>query len=172
MAMLRLYKAIRPAPGYTMDEAPNSHPRTAELFATERNNGRILDDMKIVIGGSGIFEANFKMEKLIADETIGSWSVNIQRWPRDITIRDGLLSSLWADLSAIVSARDASILDSNGAGIPAAEFLRLLDEAEDGDAQAALRWAVTLNERGRLAAQLQGLPASAPALNGKPSYKR
>ncbi len=50
--------------------------------------------------------------------------------------------------------------------------MRLLDEAEDGDAQAALRWAVTLNERGRLAAQLQGLPASAAALNGKPSYKR
>jgi hypothetical protein len=79
---------------------------------------------------------------------------------------------LWADLSTIVSARDASILDGNGAGIPAAEFLRLLDEAEEADAQAALRWAVVLNERGRLAAQLHGLPASAAALNGKPSYKR
>jgi hypothetical protein len=172
MAMLRLYKAIRPAPGYAVDEAPNSHPRTAELFATVRNNGRILDDMKVVIGGTGIFEANFKIEKLITEDTIGSWSVNIQRWARDITIRDGLLSSLWADLSTIVSAGDASILDSNGAGIPAAEFLRLLDDAEEGDAQAALRWAVVLNERGRLAAQLQGLPASAAALNGKPSYKR
>ncbi len=74
--------------------------------------------------------------------------------------------------STDMAARDATIHDNNGAGIPAAEFLRLLDEAEDGDAQAALRWAVTLNERGRLAAQLQGLPASAAALNGKPSYKR
>jgi hypothetical protein len=58
--MLRLYKAIRPAAGYSVDEAPNSHPRTAELFATVRNNGRVLDDVKIVIGGTGIFEANFK----------------------------------------------------------------------------------------------------------------
>ena len=171
-AMLRLYKAIRPAAGYSVDEAPNSHPRTAELFATVRNNGRVLDDAKIVIGGTGIFEANFKIKKIITDDVIGSWSVNIQRWARDIVIRDGLLSSLWTDLSTIVSARDATIHDNNGAGIPAAEFLRLLDEAEDGDAQAALRWAVTLNERGRLAAQLQGLPASAAALDGKPSYKR
>ncbi len=170
--MLRLYKAIRPAAGYSVDEASNSHPRTAELFATVRNNGRVLDDVKIVIGGTGMFEANFKIKKLITDDVIGSWSVNIQRWARDIVIRDGLLSSLWTDLSTIVSARDATINDNNGAGIPAAEFLRLLDEAEDGDAQAALRWAVTLNERGRLAAQLQGLPASAAALNGKPSYKR
>ena len=79
MAMLQLYKAIRPAPGYSVDEAPNSHPRIAELSATVRNNGRILDDMKIVIGGTGILEANFKIEKLITDDTIGSWSVNIQR---------------------------------------------------------------------------------------------
>jgi hypothetical protein len=116
------------------------------------------------LSSEGIFEANFKIKILITDDVIGSWSVDIQRWARDIVI------SLWADLSTIVSARDATIHDSTGAGIPAAEFLRLLDEAEDD--QAALRWAVTLNERGRLAAQLQGLPASAAALNGKPSYKR
>jgi hypothetical protein len=170
--MLRLFKAIRPAPGYAVDEAPNSHPRTAEVFATVRNNGRILDDMKVVIGGTGIFEANFKVRRLITDDVIGSWTVNIQRWARDIIIRDGLLSSSWTDLATIVSARDATIHDNNGAGIPAAEFLRLLDAAEKGDARAALRWAVTLSERGRLAAQLQGLPASAAALNGKPSYQR
>jgi hypothetical protein len=142
MAMLQLYKAIRPASGYAVDETPTSHPPTAKVFATVRNNGRLLDDMKIVIGGTGIFEANFKVKKLITDDVIESWSVNIQRWARDIVIRDGLLSSLWADLSTIMSARDATIHDSHRAGIPAAEFLRLLDEAEDGDAQAALRWAV------------------------------
>jgi hypothetical protein len=142
MAMLQLYKAIRPASGYAVDETPTSHPPTAKVFATVRNNGRLLDDMKIVIGGTGIFAANFKVKKLITDDVIESWSVNIQRWASDIVIRDGLLSSLWADLSTIMSARDATIHDSHRAGIPAAEFLRLLDEAEDGDAQAALRWAV------------------------------
>jgi hypothetical protein len=128
MAMLQLYKAIRPASGYAVDETPTSHPPTAKVFATVRNNGRLLDDMKIVIGGTGIFEANFKVKKLITDDVIESWSVNIQRWASDIVIRDGLLSSLWADLSTIMSARDATIHDSHRAGIPAAEFLRLLDE--------------------------------------------
>jgi hypothetical protein len=66
----------------------------------------------------------------------------IQRWARDIVIRDGLLSSVWADLSTIMSARDATIHDSHGACIPTAEFLRLPNDAEDGDTQAALRWAV------------------------------
>ncbi len=80
MVMLQLYKAIRPASGYAVDEAPNSHSRTAKVFATKRNNRRILDDMKIVIGGTGIFEANFKVKKLITDDVIESWSVNIQRW--------------------------------------------------------------------------------------------
>jgi hypothetical protein len=77
MAMLQLYKAIRPVSGYAVDEAPNSHPRTTKVFATVRNNRRILDDMKIVIGGTGIFEANFKVKKLITDDVIESWSVNI-----------------------------------------------------------------------------------------------
>ncbi len=72
MAMLQLYKAIRPASVYAVDEAPTSHPRTAKVFATVRNNGRILDDMKIVIGGTGIFEANFKVKKFITDDVIES----------------------------------------------------------------------------------------------------
>ncbi len=38
--------------------------------------------------------------------------------------------------------------------------------------RCSIRWAVVLNDRGRLAAQLQGMPATAATLNGKPSLKR
>jgi hypothetical protein len=43
-----------------------------------------------------------------------------------------------------------------------------MEVAED----AAVRWAVVLDDGGWLAVQLQGLPASAAMLNGKPSLKR
>ncbi len=61
----------------------------------------------------------------------------------------------------LVSARDASVLDSEGAGIPASEFLKLIEQAEEGSASAAARWAVVLGDNERLCLQLQGLPAAA-----------
>jgi hypothetical protein len=75
-------------------------------------------------------------------------------------------------VSTLISTREADVIDENGAGIGHAEFLRLIGDPEDGAEQAALRWAVALNDRGRLVVQIQGLPASAAALNGKPSLRR
>ncbi len=71
----------------------------------------------------------------------------------------------------MVSCRDACILDKEGGGLTANDFLKAcsdMEEAEDN----AVRWAIVLNDGGCLAIQLQGLPASATMLNGKPSLKR
>jgi hypothetical protein len=53
--MLWFFKDIRPATGYNVDEAPNTAPITVELFAQVRNNGRILDGSRNVLGGSSEF---------------------------------------------------------------------------------------------------------------------
>ncbi len=102
-----LYKAIRPSSGFTVDEAPTSSAHTAELFAQVRDNGRLLDDTRIVLGGNEVFDATFKLGLLVDNDDISNWSIRIQQWPRDLRLRKGLLSSLWTDLSAVVSARDA-----------------------------------------------------------------
>ncbi len=96
--------------------------------------------------------------------SIGEWIIGIQKWPRDVELRKGLLSSLCVDIPALVSGSDAQVLDNQGAGIPAAEFLRRFNEA-----LASVRWAVVLNDRGKLATQLQALPSSVAVLNGKPN---
>jgi hypothetical protein len=71
---------------------------------------------------------------VVNDASIGDWSIRIQKWPRDVELRKGLLSSLWIDIPALVSGRDAQVIDDQGAGIPAAEFLRRFGEALDGKA--------------------------------------
>jgi hypothetical protein len=96
----------------------------------------------------------------------------MQRWPRDLDLRKGLLSSHWKDIATIVSCRDASVFDAEGAGIPAEEILRTLEDQDNGQGAAAVRWAVRLSDNEKLAIQLHGLPAAAAVLNGKPSYKR
>jgi hypothetical protein len=163
-----LYKAIRPSSGFTVDEAPTSSAHTAELFAQVRDNGRLLDDTRIVLGGNEVFDATFKLGLLVDDDDISNWSIRIQQWPRDLRLRKGLLSSLWTDLSAVVP----EVTDAEGAGVTAATFLRSFVAAEEESAAAAIRWAVVLNDRGRLAAQLQGMPATAATLNRRPALKR
>jgi hypothetical protein len=170
--MLRLYKAIRPASGYHTDQPPNTSKHTAELFAEARDNGRILDNTRCVLGGTDILEAEISLAKMFEDPVLRSYKMHIQRWPRDVDLKKGLLSGLWNDLKTVVSARDASVMDNTGSGIPAREFLEVLEGAEDGHESAAIRWAVALGDDERLVLQLQGLPATAALLNGKPSFKR
>jgi hypothetical protein len=169
--MLRLFKAIRPKEGYNVDEPPTHSKHTAELFARVRNNGRMIDEFKCVLGGSEVIEADFSLGLLFEDPVVSEFSAKIQRWPRDIDLRKGLLSGRWEDFKWMVSCRDACILDKEGGGLTANDFLKAcsnMEEAED----AEVKWAVVLNDGGRLAIQLQGLPASAAMLNGKPSLKR
>jgi hypothetical protein len=58
------------------------------------------------------------------------------------------------------------------AGIPPKQFLKKMAEFEDGPIEAAVRWAVVLDDSAKLMVQLQGLPSTAAALNGKPYLKR
>ena len=55
--MLTYFKALRPRPGYLIDEPSTASPHTAELFATVRDNGCIVDDFRCVVGGHAIFES-------------------------------------------------------------------------------------------------------------------
>ncbi len=129
-------KAIRTLPGFNVDEPTGTLPYSAELFATVRDSGRFLEDVHISLGGAEIYDANFKLKKVVDDTSIGDWSIRIQNCPHDVELRKGLLSSLWIDIPALVSGRDAQVL----AGIPAAEFLRRFGEALDGKALAYDVW--------------------------------
>jgi hypothetical protein len=55
--MWQYFKAIRPMPGFHVDQPPSNVRHSAELFATIRNNGRILngrilDDVRCILGGN------------------------------------------------------------------------------------------------------------------------
>ncbi|MFO0007283.1 MAG: hypothetical protein ACK559_39825, partial [bacterium] len=76
--------------------------------------------------------------------------MHVQRWPRDIELKKGLLSGLWKDLKTIVSARGASITDNTGSGIPARDFLEILEGADEGHECLAVRWAVILGDDEKL----------------------
>jgi hypothetical protein len=100
------------------------------------------------------------------------WTVNFTVRPRNITLRKGMLSSQWTDISEMVAARNMDIMGNTGASISAADFLRSYGDPEIEQTPAAVRWVPMLAEYGQLTLQLQGLPAAASTLNSKPAFKR
>ncbi len=90
-------------------------PQGKVFFAMVRDKGRILDDFKCVVRGTDILEADFELSKIFNNLVIGAHTIRMQRWPRDLDLRKGLLSGNWADISTIVSCRDSSVFDNGGA---------------------------------------------------------
>jgi hypothetical protein len=102
-----------------------------------RNNGRILDEFKCVLGGSEVIEADFSLGLLFEDPMVSEFTAKIQRWPRDIDLRKGLLSGPWQDFKWMVSCRDVCILDKKGGGLMANDFLKACGEMEEAEDAAA-----------------------------------
>jgi hypothetical protein len=92
----------------------------------------------MVLCSSEIQDAKFKLGKIFSFPAIKDRSLHIQRWGHDLNLMKGLLSSLWQDITAPVSSREAEVFDSEGAGIGPAEFLRLFGDPAEGGEQAAV----------------------------------
>jgi hypothetical protein len=101
--MWQYFKAIRPMPGFHVDQPPSNVRHSAVLFATIRNNGRILDDVRCVLGGNEVVEASFQLGKLMENPDFKEYEVEMQRWPRDIELQKGLVSGAWTSLSDLVA---------------------------------------------------------------------
>jgi hypothetical protein len=170
--MLRLYKgAIKPKQDFLIAHCSLAGARSVELLAQQRNNGRVLDAARMVLGGSEIIQVDVDLFEVVAAPALKGWRLRYQVWPRDINIRLNMATSAWRDLEAIIAGRDAEIVGADGAFIPQNEFLALLSESE-GPCSAALRWQVISGDDGGIYLQLQSLPGSAPVLNGKPALRK
>ena len=166
--------AIRPRAEYAFHEAPTTAPLTAQLNAQVRDNGRILDNFLIKLGGSDILSIEADLGAIIPNPIFKGWTYHSQVWPRDIVIRTNITTGIWWDIAAAVACREASIEDADGAIIPAAEFIRMLSSADDDDADAtaAFRWGLCLSDGGKPTLQLQSLPEAATVLCGRPALKK
>ncbi len=170
--MLRFNRGpVRPKAEFLLarPNIPGAH--TVELMAQLRNTGRILDACRVVLGGEDIIQVDFDLFCAIPSPRLAGWRLRYQVWPRDINIRANLTTSNWHDLEAIVASRDAQIIDRDGAFIPQGEFLGMLADTDPPNS-GSVRWAVISGDDGGLQLQLQGLPGSAPTLNGKPLLRK
>jgi hypothetical protein len=144
-----------------------------EVMAQARSSGRIIDNFRVVIGGSRILQAEFTTNINFSGDLIPSTALDLQKRPADILIRRNLTTSEWFDAVGLLRSRELIAgRDESEDEDQNDDLLTLIDALQDpASAQAALRWAVVVGEDQRPQLQLQALPASASTLNSRPLLK-
>jgi hypothetical protein len=159
------------------DQFATAQPRSAgelgmELLVQARPNGRMLDHFRVSLGGSRILDINTQMASLLASPRAKNWRLRMQIWPRDVEVRRNMTSSAWLDLEALVSTGECRVV-TTGEDSPDVEVARetVVAELKESGISAAIRFAVIIGGDQRLQLMLQGLPASADQLLGKPAFR-
>jgi hypothetical protein len=158
---------------FEMEQFATAAPRAAgelgmELAMQVRPNGRMLDHYRVTLGGSRILDVNFGMAKIISLPAVSTWNLRLQVWPRDLSIRRNMTSSEWQNLETLIAAKDAAVMTGDEAVVPYEEVLQAI---RIGEASAGIRYAVVIGSDQHLLLMLQGLPASADYLVGRPTFR-
>ncbi len=158
---------------FPMEEFMTATPRNAgdlgmELLAQCRGNGRILDNYRIAIGGSKILEVSTSMSSLLLCPPTSEWIFKLQVWPRDIEIRRNMSTGPWQDLFAMISAREAWVVDRSGEQIPPEAVIREIQRLGHG---GSARFAVVAGGDGKMWLNFQSLPLAAGSIMGKPTFR-
>jgi hypothetical protein len=162
---------------FPADQFSSAQPRAAgelglELLVQVRPNGRMLDHFRVVLGGSKILTINAAIAEQLQIPSAKRWRLKMQSWPRDIEIKRNMVTSAWMDVEALVASKAAQMVlvgdvreeSEIGHNVAIGE----MDQAEVG---AALRFAVIIGGDQRLVLALQGLPATAEYLMGRPAFR-
>jgi hypothetical protein len=162
---------------FEAEQFSSAQPRSAgelgmELLVQVRPNGRMLDHFRIALGGSRVLDVNAAMADLLQIPSAKHWRLRMLICPRDIEVKRNMISSAWMDVKTLVAAKAAQMVvagdDGEEAGLAHATVVGEMDEAEVG---AAIRFAVIIGGDQRLYLALQGLPATADYLMGRPAFR-
>lgn len=139
-----------------------------EVMALARPAGRMLDHLRLVIGGSEPLRATFTAHDLFLAGSLPAVSMIYEIFPRDVKIRRNMATSIWRDVQDLLSSNELVMED----GASNEELLFFLERpsADRKLHTASVRWAVGVAPDGFLELVLQSLPAAANLLSGKPSF--
>ena len=70
---------------------------------------RILDQWRLVLVGANIQRVYAPLTKFIQLPSLGAWSLKFPFWARDISIRRNMTTSIWVNISKIISSKEVAV---------------------------------------------------------------
>jgi hypothetical protein len=110
------------------------------------------------LGGTELMECQFRADKLLGPDFSG-YTLHLDTWPRDVSIRANMSCGDWCDLEEMVSSSSMGVTL-----LPSLEpdledsFLVKLCGSPGKKTGAAIRWAVVIGDDNSLVVTLQGNP--------------
>jgi hypothetical protein len=158
---------------FPLEEFGTAAPREVgalnmELLMQVRPNGRMLDHFRVCLGGSRIIDTQFPMAGLFEAAAMASWKCWLQIWPKDVDLRRNMASTGWKDVGAMIASRDLIVVTEAGETVEPELVTAAIQECGAG---GSVRFSVVVSEDQRFSLQLQGLPATANMLMGKPAFR-
>ena len=161
-----------PAEDFELAVPRNPGTLGLEVMAQVRINGRVVDHVRTALGGSEILRVNFNTRDIFLAANLPATPLQLEMWPRDISVRRNMASSEWIDVNALIASNTILVTAGEAAGSAAppnnADLVAVLNE---GGHTASIRWAVGVGDGGTLELLLQSLPAAAAVLSGKPALR-
>lgn len=143
-----------------------------ELLAQLRQSGRIIDHMRLALGGAELLEVRVPFRQIISAAEVPDWVWIYTAWPASLKIRRNMTTSMWEDLREVLASNDGRVELEDGQGVETKVVLDWMDSLPDkGTNSAAFRWAVTVGDDGRPLLVLQCLPCPASTISNKPSFR-
>jgi hypothetical protein len=162
---------------FQLEDFDTAAPRTQgaagmELMVQMRPNGRLLDHVRVAVGGNEILQAEVPMDRLFPSPNLNGWKARFQFWARDTAIRRNMSTSVWKDAYAMFHSHEVQVLTAGDEQVNTEEVIRELDDLPAAAGHSAvLRHAVIIGEDQKMALELQSLPVSLATVNGKPSFR-
>jgi hypothetical protein len=162
---------------FNAEEFNTAQPRSAgelgaELLVQVRPNGRMLDHFRVAVGGNKILQINAAMADVLQIPSAKTWRLKMQLWPRDLDVKRNMTSTAWLDVVTLIASNTAKVVSAGENGEEAAiESSVVLDEIKQAEVGAAVRFMVAVGGDQKLALVLQGLPATADYLMGRPAFR-
>jgi len=162
-----------PMADFELAAARNPMECGVELMVQARPNGRILDHVRLVLGGDKLIDVTLKFKNLLSIPDVPDWELVYNLWPRDIKIKRNMVTSEWLDIRSLIHSNDARVqLSENQQPVDNVEVLGYMDGIADKLANSSsLRWAVMVGDDNRFKLYLQGLPGPASSFSGKPAFR-
>ena len=130
-------------PATEFEEAQAHTPGTlgVELTVQVRDNGRILDHWRLVLGVSNFQRVCVPLTRYIQLPALKGWNLKFQFWAHNGTIRRNMTSSIWVNISKMINSKEAMVTDNTGEPMAQEAVLTVL---QSNNLEAAIRWAVVI----------------------------